>query len=54
MVTGLSLGAALATHCAADLVYNNYTNFTFYNFGCPRVIKQIFFNIINLKFLNNL
>jgi len=37
IVTGLSLGAALSTVAAADLVSNDILDFTWYSFGSPRI-----------------
>ena len=41
-VTGHSMGAAVATLCAAHLTYLGYKNFIFYTFGCPRVGDELF------------
>jgi hypothetical protein len=37
VVTGHSLGAALATLTALDLIYNGVTNVRMFNFGSPRI-----------------
>ena len=42
-ITGHSLGAAIATHCAVDLMANyNIRNFTLYTYGSPRVGDKTF------------
>ncbi len=42
-VTGHSLGAAIATHCAIDLFTNfGIKDFTLYTFGSPRVGDDAF------------
>ena len=43
MVTGHSLGAAIATHCAVDLFMNvGIKDFELYTFGSPRVGDDAF------------
>ncbi|RYH26470.1 lipase family protein [archaeon] len=41
-VTGHSLGAAMAAHCAAELVHTGYNITTVYSYGMPRVGNQAF------------
>lgn len=41
-ITGHSLGAALAAHCAADLIHAGYSISTLYTYGMPRVGNQAF------------
>lgn len=42
MLTGHSLGAALSTMCAADMVNHGVTDFLWYNYGSPRVGNKSF------------
>jgi hypothetical protein len=37
MVTGHSLGAAIATHCVGELMHRNIKVDYFYTYGSPRV-----------------
>jgi len=41
-ITGHSLGAGMAAHCAAELVHNGYKIKTLYTYGMPRVGNQAF------------
>ncbi len=41
-VTGHSLGAAMAAHCAAELVHSGYKITTVYSYGMPRVGDENF------------
>lgn len=41
-LTGLSLGCALSTLCAADLHFLGYKDIEMVGFGCPRVGNQAF------------
>jgi len=41
-VTGHSLGAAMAAHCAAELVHSGYQVKTVYSYGMPRVGDEAF------------
>lgn len=51
ILTGHSLGGALATIAAADLIVKGYTpsRFTLYTFGSPRVGNTAFMNFFNSK-----
>lgn len=42
VVSGHSLGAALSTFCAADLVEKKINNFLWYNYGSPRIANESF------------
>ena len=44
IVTGHSLGGALATHAMGHLIKNGITIANFYTFGCPRVGDEKFFS----------
>eukprot|EP01040_Poterioochromonas_malhamensis_P010694 gene10694-11650_t len=41
-ITGHSLGAAMAAHCAAELVHSGYKIKTVYSYGMPRVGNEAF------------
>eukprot|EP01039_Chlorochromonas_danica_P010167 gene10167-11251_t len=41
-VTGHSLGAAMAAHCAAELVHSGFSIETVYSYGMPRVGNEAF------------
>jgi triacylglycerol lipase len=47
VVTGHSLGAALATLAGTDLIKNGYNNSIVYNFASPRIGDQTFVDIVN-------
>jgi triacylglycerol lipase len=46
IITGHSLGSAIATICTVDLHYNNYKNIVTYIFACPRVGNKKFAQLI--------
>lgn len=54
LVTGHSLGAALATHAAVDIKrkLNPSTNMTFYSYGSPRVGNAVFADYVMTLFPN--
>lgn len=58
VITGHSLGAAVATICAADLYLLGYSNIVSYIFASPRIGNQSFANIVKnislYSIINNL
>lgn len=47
IVTGHSLGAAIATLTGIDLVQNSYSNVVVYNFASPRIGDQVFVDFVD-------